>query len=198
MLEPPRTHVHDERTVYDGSPWLHVKRHNITTPDGMTRSHHSVQLNTVATVMLLDDHERVLMVRRHRWIIDQVGWESPGGIVDPGEDPEACARRELLEETGFEAETFILVAELEPMPGLVQSKHYVFIADHPRQVNTPTDAEEAGRLVWVPVYEAVDLLARGELMGAGTAVGMLAALQLARGREFDSPGQECVTPFEAG
>lgn len=193
MIEPPRTIVHRTWTVYDGNPWLEVTRNEITTPDGLNRTHHAIRLNTVATVIAVDEHRRALLMRRHRWIVGTVGMESPGGIVDPGEDPLNCARRELLEETGFEVEDLTLVADLEPMPGLVRTRHLVYLGGNPRQVAMPSDAEEAAQLLWVPLTETATLLEQGMLLGSGTAVGMLAAAALLKGEPTaQSPGQQFV------
>ncbi|PPJ22955.1 hypothetical protein C5E45_15330 [Nocardia nova] len=192
---PPRTTVHSGKLVYDGRPWLSVERHHITTPDGVDRHHHAVRLNPVAIVTAIDDHGRALLLQRHRWIVDTIGYESPGGIVDSGEEHESCARRELLEETGFTVERLTLVAELEPMPGLVQTPHYIFLGYGPRQVAAPADAEEAGQLVWVPLRRTAELLATGQLLGTGTAVGMLAAAaNLAGGQELSGSVLERVVP----
>ncbi|MGQ4601111.1 NUDIX domain-containing protein [Nocardia sp. R6R-6] len=197
MIEPPRTTVRREWIVYDGKPWLEVTCNAITTPDGLDRTHHAIRLNTVATVIAVDEHRRALLMRRHRWIVDTIGLESPGGIVDPGEDPLTCARRELLEETGFEVDRLTLVADLEPMPGLVQSRHLVYLGHGPCQVATPSDAEEAAQLLWMPLAETTDLLAKGMLLGTGTAVGMLAAAALVAGEPAkQSPGQQFVTLAE--
>lgn len=192
MVDPPRTVVHREWTVYDGTPWLQVTHNEITTPDGITRSHHAIRLNTVATVIAVDQHARVLLMRRHRWIVDAIGFESPGGIVETGEDPAACARRELLEETGFEVATLDLIADFEPMPGLVQTRHLVFLGRDPRQVSEPTDGEEASQLMWVPLTHTADLLARGHLLGSGTAVGMLTTAALLANSSLLTPTQSHV------
>lgn len=178
--------------MYDGRPWLSVERHHITTPDGVDRHHHAVRLNPVATVTAVDDHGRALLLQRHRWIIDTIGYESPGGILDSGEEPEACARRELLEETGFAVDRLTLVAELEPMPGLVQTPHYIYLGHGPQQVGAPSDAEEAGQLVWVPLAKTAELLAAGQLLGTGTAVGMLAAASLTSGHELVASAVEHI------
>lgn len=171
------TQIHGERTVYDGAPWLTVTKCEVTTPDGVDRSHHAVRLSTVASVLCVDEQQRVLLMRRHRWIVQKVGLESPGGIVDAGEEPEECAGRELREETGWGATGPLqLVAELQPMPGLVDTPHLVYLTYGARRVGDPTDGEEAAELVWVPLQDAPALLARGELLGAATAIGMLAAL----------------------
>lgn len=177
MADPAPTVVHARHTVYEALPWLTVTMNDITAPDGVHRTHHSIHLGAVALVTAIDDQNRVLMIRRHRWIVGQVGLETPGGIIEPDERPDQCARRELLEETGFEPTGPLeLVAALEPMPGLVETKHYIFLTRNPRHVAEPSDLEEAGVLEWVPVTEAPALLARGQLLGAGTGIGLLLAL----------------------
>lgn len=197
MVEPPRTLVHSERTVYDGKPWLTVTRNEVTTPDGVRRSHHAVRLNTVASVTTVDEHGRALLMRRHRWVVGTIGLESPGGIVEPGEDPLTCARRELLEETGFEAGQLELVADVEPMPGMVLSRHLVYVGRDARRIASPTDLEEAAELLWVPLSETAELLARGALLGTGTAVGMLvAAARYGARAAAHSPGREAVSADE--
>ncbi|MFJ2834272.1 NUDIX hydrolase [Nocardia sp. NPDC087230] len=194
MIDPPRTIVHREWTVYEGKPWLTVTRSQITTPDGLDRTHHAIRLNTVTTVIAVDEHHRALLMRRHRWIVDSIGLESPGGILDPCEDPLSGARRELLEETGFEVDRLTLVADLEPMPGLVQTRHLIYVGSDPCQIAAPTDAEESAQLLWVPLGETADLLSKGQLLGTGTAVGMLAAAALVAGDSgTQSPGQQFVT-----
>ncbi|MGY5309176.1 NUDIX hydrolase [Nocardia gipuzkoensis] len=199
MIEqPPLTTVQSEQVVYDGRPWLSVARHRITTPDGVERTHHAVRLNPVATVTVIDEHGRALLMWRHRWIVDQIGFESPGGILEPDEEPEVGARRELFEETGFTANRLLLVGVLEPMPGLVQTPHYIYIGQEPQQVGVPADPEEVGHLVWIPLATTGELLATGQIMGTGTAVGMLAASALHGGRQVPgSPGQQLVPPPEA-
>lgn len=192
MASPPRTDVHSERTVYAAPPWLRVSLHDITTPDGVPRTHHAVRLNTVACTVVVDDHDRALLLHRHRWIVGALGFEAPGGIVEPGEPPELCARRELLEETGFEVGSLELVAVLEPMPGLVETPHHVYIGRSPRQVAVPTDAEEAADLVWVPLTETRELLAAGQLLGTATAIGMLAALLPATNQFPHAPREQVV------
>lgn len=187
--QPPLTTVHSEQTVYDGGPWLSVARHRITPPDGKERSHHSVRLNPIATVTIIDDQGRTLLSWRHRWVVDKVGFESPGGILEPHEDPATCARREALEETGYVLGDLTHVATLEPMPGLVQTPHHIYVGKDPQQVDIPTDSEEAGQLVWVSLGEAVDMLSSGKILGTGTAVGVFAALSLSSSGRPSAPPQ---------
>src|SRR5688500_14273748 len=92
--------VFGERAIYD-NPWVRLVLVDVEPPHGERFEHHVVRLQRVVLVVVLDDHDRVLMMWRHRFATDEWGWELPGGIVDPGEDPAATARREVEEETGW-------------------------------------------------------------------------------------------------
>lgn len=59
----------------------------------------------MAVTAVLDDQDRVLMMWRYRFVPQQFGWELPGGIVDPGEEPLDTALREVVEETGWRPKT---------------------------------------------------------------------------------------------
>ena len=113
---------HGERTLFD-SPWVRVTKVDVTPPDGNRFEHHVVRLQRVAVAVALDDQDRVLLVRRHRFITKAWGWELPGGIVDSGETGAETARRETVEETGWRPDDLVKNAEFQPMPGLVDTPH---------------------------------------------------------------------------
>ena len=72
-----------------------------------------------ASVILvpMPDPERVILVRQYRYAVDGWIWELPAGNVEPGEDPEAAARRECAEETGWTAERVERIGAFYPSPG---------------------------------------------------------------------------------
>src|SRR5690606_13583506 len=92
----------DSVSVYDGS-FLKARRDTVRLPDGRqgTREY-IVHPGAVVIIPLLEDG-RVLMERQFRYPVGRVMTEFPAGKLDPGEDPLACAKRELLEETGYTA-----------------------------------------------------------------------------------------------
>ncbi len=177
MTEPDRpdelrTKVFGERTVYD-NPWVRVTLVDIEPPDGNRFEHHVVRLQTVVLTLVVDEQDRALMLWRHRFATDEWGWELPGGILEAGEDPATCAVREVEEETGWRPVDASHLLSFQPMPGIVDTPHIVYLAHGATQVGEPTDAEEAARIDWVPLSTVLDLAVKGELLGSGSLVGLL-------------------------
>ena len=91
------------RSVYE-NPWLEVFHDEVLRPDGSPGIYGVVHLRNAAVgVVPLDDAGRVLLVGQHRYTLDAYSWEIPEGGVPAGEDRLEGAKRELREETGFEA-----------------------------------------------------------------------------------------------
>jgi len=173
--------VHGERNVYDNR-WVKLEVWDVEPPGVERFEHHVVRLQHVAITAVLDDQDRVLMMWRYRFVPQQWGWELPGGIVDEGEEAAATALREVVEETGWRPKSLEHVVTYQPMVGMVDSPHEIFVGRGAEKVGEPTDLEEAGHIEWVPLSDVPGLMARGELMGSGTLVALLHILA-SRGRQ---------------
>jgi 8-oxo-dGTP pyrophosphatase MutT (NUDIX family) len=164
--------IHGERNVYDNR-WVKLELWDVEPPGVKRFEHHVVKLHHVAITAVLDDRDRVLMMWRYRFVPKQWGWELPGGIVDEGEEAATTALREVVEETGWRPKSLEHVVTYQPMVGMVDSPHEIFVGHGAEQVGAPTDLEEAGHIEWVPLADIPGLMARGELMGSGTLVALL-------------------------
>ena len=98
---------------------LHAFRDTVKLPDGSTAFReyvvHPGAVMIVPLTMDADGETRVVLERQFRYPLDQVMIEFPAGKLDPGEDTQACAQRELLEETGFTATQWAHAGRLHPL-----------------------------------------------------------------------------------
>lgn len=164
--------VHGERTLYD-NPWVRLGKADVTTPSGTRFEHHTVTLPAAAMIAILDEaREQVLMSFRHRFVPDVWGWELPGGLVDPDEDPGQTVIREALEETGHQVASVEHVATFEPMIGMVRSPHHVFVGRSISSTDDPTELDE-GIYVWVPLAKVRSLISEGQIQSSGTLIALL-------------------------
>ncbi|AXI88191.1 ADP-ribose pyrophosphatase [Streptomyces sp. ETH9427] len=164
--------IHGERDLYDNR-WVKLQLWDVEPPGMKSFEHHVVKLHHVAVTAVMDDQDRVLMMWRYRFVPQQFGWELPGGIVDAGEEPADTALREAVEETGWRPKALEHIVSYQPMVGMVDSPHEIFVGHGAERVGEPTDLEEAGHIEWVPLADIPGLMARGELMGSGTLVALL-------------------------
>ena len=171
--------VHETRDVLRVPPWLRVDMADVTAPDGARFEHARIHLHDAAIALIVDEHaETVLMLHRNRWVIDRNGYELVGGLVDDGEDPCATARREAIEESGYNPRgRGEHLLSIEPLPGIVNCRLHIYCwrADGER-IRNPSDPHESGTLTWIPLNQIETLTRHQQLLGAGTALALHAYL----------------------
>lgn len=126
-----------------------------------------------AAVVALDHGGRVCLLRQYRhaagdWLI-----ELPAGKLDGGEPPLECARRELAEEAGVTALQWDRLGECFSSPGVLTEVLHLFLARGLAPADARPEEHEVFEASWVPLEEAVDLAARGQLRDAKSIIGLL-------------------------
>ena len=187
MADPVETdawQVLGERSIYE-SKWVTLGAAEVVLPSGQHFEHHTVTMPEAAMAVVIDDDQRhVLLSWRHRFVPDVWNYELPGGLVEPGEDPEATASREIVEETGYRARTIRRAVTFEPMIGMVRSRHHVYVAHGAERVGEPTELDE-GRFEWLPLTDVPRLIDEGKIVNSGTLIGLLHYLALTSGEDRD-------------
>jgi 8-oxo-dGTP pyrophosphatase MutT (NUDIX family) len=137
-----------------------------------------VRFAPVAATVLLNDQDEVLLMWRHRFTTDTWNWEIPSGIVEPGESLAEAAAREVMEETGYHVDAVALdrLSYNQPIGGMSDAEHTVYLARDAVKVADPVDSHEADRIEWFPLG-GIQQMIDDRLIVAGVAVtGLLQLL----------------------
>lgn len=173
----PRTKwlIHGERLV-DENPHIRLSIATVELPDGTVFDQYVMRMRRAAMTVVLDESRRhVLLVWRHRFIIDRWVWELPGGYVDPAEDGSAAALREVEEETGWRPKAIERLLTFQPIVGSADCPQDIFVAYGADRVGEP-DVNESESVRWVPLTDVPTMIARGDIVGSGTIIGVQHAL----------------------
>lgn len=115
-------------------------------------------------VIALTRDDQVVLIRQYRVGIDTVCLEIPGGMVDPGEDPETAAKRELTEETGYTAPRWHHLAKLAPNPALFTNHLHSYLAlDAERTHEQKLEGSEVVSVHTMPLENVSRILRRGDI-----------------------------------
>ena len=115
-------------------------------------------------VIPLTDGEQVIMVEQWRHGTRSVHLETPGGLMDDTETPQQSARRELLEETGYDADEFVRLGTVHPNPAIqTNQQHYVFARNCRRTAEPHLDHAEDIHVRLVPLADVPAMIEKGEI-----------------------------------
>jgi 8-oxo-dGDP phosphatase len=175
VTDPHKWVIHSERLV-DDTHHIRVSLADVELPNQVRFTQYVFRMRRCAMTVVLDDAgERVLLMRRHRFIVDRWVWELPGGYVDEGEDSAAAAAREVEEETGWRPRGIEFVMSSQPIIGDADYPQDLYLAHGAELVGEP-EVDETAEVDWVPVDETPAMIARGEILGAITIIGVQHAL----------------------
>lgn len=111
-------------------PWLTARKDVLQMPDGRINPEFWVlEYPSWVNVIAITDHGRYVMVRQYRHGLGQMSTELCAGVVEPGEDPETAARRELAEETGYTGGRWTLQCVISGNPSTTNNLTYCFLAE---------------------------------------------------------------------
>ena len=142
---------------YQGK-FLEMVTEEVALPNGRTATLDLIRHPGAAAVVPFLDEERVLLIRQYRYATGGEIYEVPAGKLDPGEAPEACALRELEEETGYRAERLEALADIFTTPGFSDERIYLFAAHGLTPGIQRLDDDERIELVPMPLSEALEMV----------------------------------------
>ena len=139
------------------TPWFQILAKTMREGEA---PYYSLKLQDYSAVVALTDEQQVLIVRQYRPAVERYTLELPSGLIDPGETPAEAARRELLEETGYEAVAVENLGPMLPDTGRLANRIYSCVATGVRRVEGRLPEEGMEVLTW-----PLDELARATVDG---------------------------------
>jgi len=168
-----------------------VRTDKVRMPDNNVAERELVIHPGAVAVLAVDEASRVLLIRQYRHPVGRLLWEIPAGLRDvAGEPPGQTARRELLEETGYRARDWRVLADYFSSPGFSTERLRIFLARDLEFVPAaerdfvPEDEETQLISAWLPLDEAVRKVLAGDLHNGVAALAIMAGYA-ARSEGYD-------------
>ena len=169
----------DSRTVFDGK-LLHVKSDTVRLANGRLTAREWVQHPGAAMILAMPE-DKVVLIRQYRYPLDRYFIELPAGKIDPGEDPLATAKREFIEECGYEAAEWRHLSTLHPCIGYSNERIELYLAQGLTQIGRELDDGEFLDVMHVPLAEALGWVRDGRITEPKAVMGLMWAEKLQRG-----------------
>lgn len=175
--------VTSTKRIYDGRI-INFRVDSVMLQNGMMSQREIVEHRGAIAVVPMLDRDTVVMVRQYRAAAAGPLLEIPAGTLDPDEDVEECARRELAEEINYSASSMIKMYSTFQAPGYSTEVIHSFLAWGLEPVEGETDEDEFIEIVKLPLVEAVARIGQGEIRDCKSVAGLLYAEKILPGIVF--------------
>jgi ADP-ribose pyrophosphatase len=159
-MEPPERTIESQRVFQGRVVTLRVD--TVALPNGRTARREVVEHSQSVTILLVDGQGNVLL-------------EAPAGGMNEGEDPEAAARRELREETGYTARKMEHLASFYVSPGFCTELMRTYLATGLMAGRADPEEDEHIQVISVPLRRAIQMISTGEIADGKTIAALLLA-----------------------
>ena len=162
----------ESKEVFRGS-LLHVFKDRVQLPDESTSAREYIKHPGASAVLPVFENGDVMLVRQYRYPLSKAFLEVPAGKIDPEEDPDKTALRELREETGLECNRLELIGQFHPSVGYTDEVIYLYVAWDIRTEQQEMEEDEFLVRVRLPFHSAVEKVHSGEITDGKTMVTLL-------------------------
>ncbi len=159
------------RTIFDGK-LIRVQLDEVELPDGRTSTREIVHHPGAVGVLAFTDEGKLVFVRQYRNPLGKTILEIPAGKLEPGEDPKACAFRELEEETGYRAEEMRPIVSFYTSPGFADEILHLYEARGLQKGERRPDTDEFVEVEELTLQEAFAKMEEGQICDAKTVVAV--------------------------
>ncbi len=163
----------DSQMIYE-NPWIHLTEYKVITPAGTEGIYGKVHFKNIAIgIIAIDKEDNTYLVGQYRFPLDLYSWEIPEGGCPEGTDWLAAAKRELKEETGFEANTWTEILKMHVSNSVSDEFAVVYVAeDLTAGEATPEETEDL-KVIKMPFQQAVDWVMEGKITDSISVAAIL-------------------------
>jgi ADP-ribose pyrophosphatase len=168
--------INNRTTVYHGKVFELI-RENVTLENGTTTDVEFIEHPGATAVIPFLDDNRIVLLKQYRHALKKHIWEIPAGTLDPQEEIISCAKRELIEETGYSAGQWHRLGEITPVPGYSNERIHIFLATELQPADQNLDEDEVIQVLAVDFLKAIEMIGDGEIQDAKSIAGLFLASQ---------------------
>jgi len=161
-------------TLYEGRVFK-LLRENVTLSNGIIVDLDVIHHPGASAMVPLSGNDTVILIKQYRHAVGDFIWEIPAGTLGPNETPIECAKRELIEEIGFSANTWQELGEITPLPAYSNERIHMFLASDLAPAEQDLDKDEVLDVHEVPLGEAVRMIHEGAIQDSKTISGLFMA-----------------------
>jgi len=161
----------NRRAIYKGRV-IEVWQENKLLPNGRRVRLDIVRHPGAVLIAPFLHPDRIILLKQFRPVVNAYLYELPAGTIDKGETPLVCARREVIEETGFSAAKFKLLGKIYPVPGYSTEKISIYKAQELTRKVKAGDPDEIIECYVFNKAEVRRLFKKGRIIDAKTIVGL--------------------------
>lgn len=165
----------NKRLILHKSRVFNLIRENVTLENGVITNLEFIEHPGATAIIPMLTDSRVLLIRQYRHALREYIWEIPAGTLDPQESVMNCAKRELIEETGYSAGHWQKLGEITPVPGYSDERIHIFLATDLRPAEQELDQDEIIKVHQCEFSEAMEMIKVGKIQDAKSIAGLYLA-----------------------
>ena len=166
--------VNSRTTVHRGRVFSLI-RENVTLDNGVTTDLEFVEHPGAAAIVPMLTESKLLLLKQYRHALKDYIWEIPAGTLDSQESVLNCAKRELIEETGYSADQWQKLSEITPVPGYSDERIHIFLARELQPARQHLDKDEIIDVHQIELSRVLEMIRQGEIQDAKSIAGLFMA-----------------------
>ncbi len=163
----------ETKKIYD-NPWIKVTESDVINPKGGKGIYGVVSFkNKAIGIVPVDEEGYTYLVGQYRYTLNEYTWEIPEGGGPMLEDPLAAARRELKEETGFEASEWKMIGRIHTSNSVTDEEGFLYLATGLKAGDSAPEETEELAVKKIHLTEVVEMVMQGKITDSLTIAGIL-------------------------